>query len=236
MEDKAYSLKKQARVSGLLYLILIVTGAYCIMYVPSKTIVPGDVAATFKRILSNEFLYRTGIISDIISNAIFVLLGLALYRLLKHVNEHQSRLMVAFVLVQIPAVYIMEALNITSLMIFKGEILQTLQPGQKQDLAILFFKINGYGALILETFWGIWLIPFGQLIYKSRFIPRIFGALLIIAGTAYIIDSLTAILFPNLNSFVKLPTLLLVAIGEISIMFWLLIKGCKKNILPVNKY
>ena len=69
--------------------------------------------------------------------------------------------MVALVFVQIPAVFIMEALNIASLMIFKGEILQTFELNQRQDLAMLFLKINDYGTLTLEMFWGLWLLPFG---------------------------------------------------------------------------
>ena len=225
MENKMYSLKKTARLAGLLYLFLIITGVYIIMYVPSKIMAEGDAVTTAKNILSNELLFRTGIIGDIISNTIFVFLAMALYRLFKEVNEHQAKLMVALVIVQIPAVFIMEALNITSLMLFKGEILKTFELTQRQDLAMLFLKINDYGSLTLEMFWGLWLIPFGQLVYKSGFIPRILGVLLIIAGIAYMIDSSISLLFPSYHAFVNKPTLLIVAIGEISIMLWLLIKG-----------
>ena len=133
--------------------------------------------------------------------------------------------MVALVLVQIPTVFFMEALNITSLMIFKGEILKTFELSQRQDAAMLFLKINDYGTIVLETFWGLWLFPFGYLVYRSGFIPRIFG-ISVIAGIAYMIDSTIAILFPS-YLFMKQPTLLLVAIGEISITLWLLIKGIK---------
>ena len=235
MENKVYSLKKTARLAGLLYLFLIITGVYIIMYVPSKIMAEGDAVTTAKNILSNEFLFRTGIIGDIISNTIFVFLALALYRLFKEVNGHQAKLMVALVIVQIPAVFIMEAFNITSLMLFKGEILKTFELTQRQDLAMLFFKINDYGSLALETFWGLWLIPFGQLVYKSGFIPRILGILLIIAGIAYMIDSFISLLFPSYTILVNQPTLLIVAIGEISIMLWLLIKGVKNNIPTIDK-
>jgi hypothetical protein len=235
MENRGNSLKKTAKLAGLLYLILIIAGAYNIFYVSSQTIVLVDVVTTAKNILSHEFLFRTGIISDIISNTIFVFLALVLYRLFKQVDENKAKLMVAFVIVQIPLVFIMEAFNITSLMIFKGEILKTFEPNQRQDLAMLFLKTNNYGSLTLEMFWGLWLIPFGQLVYKSGFIPRIFGILLIIAGIAYMIDSFVSILFPGYSSFVNQPTLLLVAIGEISITLWLLIKGVKYYISPVEK-
>ena len=127
MENKVGSLKKIARLAGLLYLFLIITGIYGIFYVSTQVIVLGDTVTTAQNIIANEFLFRTGIINDLISNIIFMLLVLVLYRMFKQVNENQAKLMVALVVVQIPAVFIMEALNITSLMIFKGEILQTFE-------------------------------------------------------------------------------------------------------------
>jgi hypothetical protein len=227
MEINSSSLKNTARIAGLLYLLLVITGVYGIMYIPSQIIVPGDSVSTAKNIISNELLFRTGILNDIISNTIFLFLVLVLYRLFKQVNENQAKLMLALVIVQVPVVFMMEAFNITSLMILKGEILKTFELSQRQDLAMLLIKINEYGTLPLEMFWGLWLLPFGLLVYKSEFIPRIFGILLVIAGIAYMIDSTIALLFPSYSSFVKQPTLLLVAIGEISITLWLLIKGVK---------
>lgn len=229
MEMNSSSLKKTARIAGLLYLFLIITGVYCIIYVPSQIGGGGDTFATAKNILAHEFLFRTSIISDLISNTIFVLLVLVLYRLFKQVNENQAKLMFALVIVQIPFVLLMEAFNITSLMILKGEILKTFELSQRQDLAILFLKINEYGTLPLEMFWGLWLLPFGLLVYKSVFIPRVFGILLIIAGFAYMLDSFISLLFPSYSAFVNRPTLLFVAIGEISITLWLLIKGVRKQ-------
>ena len=236
MKNKVYSLKKTARLAGLLYLLVIMTGVYIIMYLPSIISVEGDAATVANNILSNEFLFRTGIIGDFISNIFFMLLVFALYRLLKQVNENQAKLMVALVVVQIPTVFFIESLNITSLMIFKGEVLQTLELGQKHDMAMLFFKIGEYCAVTLEAFWGLWLIPFGLLVYKSRFIPRIFGILLMIAGIAYINASFVDILFPSYSALVSKPTLLLVAIGEISITLWLLIKGVKNNISAIEQH
>src|SRR6056297_738283 len=126
MENKVLSLKKNARLAGFLYLLVIITGIYNILYLSSKIIVVGDTATVANNILSNEFLFRTGIIFDFISNIFFLLLVLTLYKLLKQVNEHKAKLMVALVIVQIPIVFFMEALNITSLMLFKEEILKTL--------------------------------------------------------------------------------------------------------------
>src|SRR4030066_1615945 len=226
MEMNSSSLKNTARLAGLLYLLLIITGAYCVMYLPSQIIGRGDAVTTAKNILSNEFLFRTGIISDIISSTIFVFLVFVLYRLFKQVNERQAKLMVALVIAQIPAVFIMEAFNITSLMILKGEILKTFELTQRQDLAMLFLKINDYVVSTLVIFWGLWLFPLGILVYGSRFLPRFLGVWLIINGFALLVLSFTGLLLPQYKDMVfkiAFPAML----GEVAFMLWLLIKGAK---------
>ena len=235
MENKIFTLKKTARLAGLLYLIWVITGIYGIFFISQKIIVQGDAVATAQNMLSNEFLFRIGMINDIISNIIWVFIALVLYRLFKQVNERQAKLMVALVLVQIPVVFFMEALNITSLMIFKGEILKTFELIQRQDLAMLFLKINDYGMFVLETFWGLWLLPFGLLVYKSGFIPRILGLFLILNGIAYIAHSFTILLFPDYRTLVGEFSMPFWILGEISITLWLLIKGVKNNISTIEK-
>ena len=227
MEDKTAALKKNARIAGWWYLITMVPSGYGLAYVRSKIIVEGNVAATINNILIHEFLFRTGIVSQFITAILFVLLASVLYRLLKQVNECQAKLMVAFVLVQVPMIFLIETFNITSLMILKGNVLEALQPGQKQDLATLFLNIHEYGTITLKVFWGLWLIPFGQLVYKSGFIPRLIGACLIIGGIGWVLDTFTFVLFPGYYSFVFRYTVLSGAIGELPIILWLLIKGVR---------
>lgn len=229
MENKANSLKKTARLAGLFYLFVIIAGVYNIIFLSSKISVNGDAAAVANNILSNEFLFRTGIVSDFISNIFFLLMVLVLYKLLKQVNEHRAKFMVALVVVQIPAAYFMEAFNITSLMIFKGVALQTLELSQRQEIAMLFLKINEYGMVALAVFWGLWLVPLAQLVYKSGFIPRIIGILLMINGIAYMIDSFVFMQLPNYHIFTSKYLMLFIIPGEISLTLWLLIKGVKTN-------
>ncbi|MDP1675491.1 MAG: DUF4386 domain-containing protein [Bacteroidota bacterium] len=231
------SMKKSARLTGLLYLVLIITGIYGLIYIPSQINMKGDAVTTAQNILSNEFLFRTSIINDIISNTIWVFLALALYRLFKQVNERLAKLLVALVIVQIPAVIFMEAFNITSLMIFKGEILKTFELTQRQDLAMFFLKINDYGVLILEAFWGLWLFPLAILVYKSNFLPRFLGVWLIITGIFYVVLSFTGIMLPQykdtvLNNVFALPA----EIGEVAFMLWLLIMGAKEQSVDSARY
>jgi len=235
MENKMYPLKKTARLAGLLYLIWVITGIYGIMYVPSQTIVRGDAAATANKMLANEFLFRTGIMNSIISATIWVFIVLTLYQLFKQVNQRQAILMVALVIVQIPVFFIIEAFNLTALMLFKGEILKTFELTQRQDLAMLFLKFNDYVTISLVMFWGLWLFPFGLLVYKSGFIPRILGVFLIMNGIAYIIYCFTSLFLLNYQTLVFQIATPLWTLGEISIMLWLLIKGVKNNIPIIEK-
>jgi hypothetical protein len=231
MEDQEYSLKKTARLAGLLYLVWILTGLYAMFYIPSRIHIEGDAATAAREILANEFLFRTGIINDLISSVIWVFMVLVLYRLFKQVNERQAKLLIALVIVQIPAVFFMEAFNITSLMIFKGEILKTFELSQRQDLAMLFLKINDYSVLTLEAYWGMWLFPLGILVYQSRFLPRFLGIWLLINGLSLLVLCFTSLLLPQYKDIVfniVLPAML----GEVAFMFWLLIMGAKNHRQP----
>ena len=222
------SLKKTARVAGLLYLIIVFTALYAHVYVPLQIFVRGDAIATTNNILANEFLFRTCIVVSLIGATIFLVLVLTLYRLLKEVNNHLTRLMVALVGVQIPVAFVLAAFKLTSLMILKSDVSNTLS-GQFPDLAMLFLEINGYGNATLALFGGLWLIPFGLLVYKTHFIPRIFGVLLIIAGTGNTFGSLISILSPDYSPSQVLPFVFF-GLGEISMMLWLLIKGVKDHV------
>ena len=236
MGENVTSLKRLARLAGLLYLILGVSAAYGIMYVSSQILIPEDSAATINNIRSKETLFRTGIVSHLISTITLLFLALVLYRILKAVDTNKAKLMVALVVVQVPVVFVIEILRISALMISKGETLKPLGSEQLHNLSIGFIKTHSYGIMILEIFWGLWLIPFGQLIQKSSIIPRLLGTLLIIAGLGYIIDSLTFILFPSFRVVTKFPALAFSAIGEVTTILWLLIKGVKEvNILPTDK-
>lgn len=238
MELNSSSLNKTARLVGLLYLIWILTGLYAMFYVPSQINTQGDAVTTAQNVLSHEFLFRTSVVNDLISSTIWVFMVLVLYGMFKKVDERQAKLLVALVIVQIPAGLFMEAFNITSLMIFKGEILKTFELTQRQDLAMLFLRISDYGVLTLEAFWGLWLIPLAILVYRSRYIPRFLGVWLLITGFFYLSLSFTSIMLPQykdmvLNSVVALPA----ELGEVAFMLWLLIKGAKlpsANSTPVQ--
>src|ERR1019366_2699984 len=109
-------------------------------------------------------------------------------------------------------------------------LLKQVNERQANTMVVLVLvKINSSMTLTLEVFWGLWLIPFGQLVYKSSFIPRILGILLILGGIAYLIESFTGLLLPKDVSTVNQFTFVFYSLAEISTMLWLLIKGVKSS-------
>lgn len=224
MDEKTKSLKRTARLAGTLYFISAIIAPFSLIYVPSKIIVKGNAAATAENMLANEMLFRTSIALGIVSLILFLFVALVQYKLFEAVNKNLASIMAILVIVQVPIAFVIDTFSITALMIFKGEVLQDLTLDQRQAIAMLLLKLSSNGNFLLMVFWGLWLIPFGQLVIKSRFIPGIIGFYLIANGITYLITSYCFILFPEYKSLLdkySFPLLL----GEPVIMLWFLIKG-----------
>ncbi len=129
----------------------------------------------------------------------------------------------------IPVTFLANIFNLTALKLVKGGIWQSLEPEQLNDLAEIFLRMGSYDTQMVQLFWGLWLIPFGLLVYKSGFIPRILGVFLILNGIAYIIQSFTFVLLPDYKSIVSQIAMPFMFLGEIPILLWLLIKGVKEK-------
>jgi hypothetical protein len=211
-----------ARVTGFLYLLLIPLGVFGILYVPSQLIIPGDLAATAGNIRANELLFRLSIVSAIFVQLVNIAVVILLYYLLKSVNKYVAGLMVIFLLLAIPIAYLNELTKFAVLLLLNGTEYATLfTPDQSQALAALFLDLHQHGIMIAQVFWGLWLLPMGYLVYRSGFIPRLLGVLLVIGGLGYLIDSIIFFLFPNFG--VEFTTYTF--IGEALFPLWLLIKG-----------
>lgn len=225
------TLKRTARFAGLFYLLVAIIGPFGLMYIPSQIIVWGDAASTANNMIENEFLYRCGIAVRILVQVFMLLVVWFLYRLLKQVNEHQARLMVIFYLVAVPIGFMANVFNITAIALSKGDILQSFNPEQLYELTYLFIRTGSFDTQSVQLFWGLWLLPFGLLVYRSGFIPRIFGVLIFINGLAYIILCFTFVLFPEYKSLVYKFSVPFLFLGEIPVIFWLVIKGVNPKAL-----
>ena len=224
--------KKAARVAGAVYLSLVLTAPFSLLYVPGKLIVRGNAAATAGNILTHEMLFRLCIVSELLSSVIFICLGLALYRLLSGVNKTWAGAMAALVLVS-AAVGFLNVLNyVAALTLIHGaDFLGAFETPQRYALGMLFLRLHGQGEMMNEIFWGVWLFPFGLLVFRSGFLPRFLGVWLMLACFVWVALSLTALLFPPYyEAAFKMAQPVLFA--ELAIMLWLLIKGAKVPALP----
>ena len=221
------STQKTARLAGFYYLLVAIFGFYGIMYVPSQVVVKGNAAATMQNILDKEFLFRSGISGNLIGAVAFLLTALTFYQLFKNIDEPKAKLLLVLVVVQIPVTFLAESFAFASLMIAKGEILQHLDLIQKQDWVMFLLRLKSYNIIALEIFWGLWLIPLGQLIIKSGYLPKFIGILLILGGIAYVIESLDFILFSEKLSFITDYGFIFYSTAELSTVAWLLVKGVK---------
>jgi hypothetical protein len=222
-----HSNDKAARVAGAIYLSLALFAPFSLIYVPRTLIVRGNATATASNILAHETVFRLGIVADLISSVIFILLGMALYRLLSGVNKTHASLMVAFVLVSAAVGFMNVMNNIAALTLFRGDdFLAVFEKPQRDALAMLFLRLHFQGLVINEIFWGLWLLPFGVLVKRSGFLPRILGVWLVVACFAYLALSFTGLLLPQYYDVVY-KFCSPVFLGEMAIMLWLLIMGAK---------
>jgi hypothetical protein len=219
--------QKTARLAGALYLLSAIAAGVPILYVNGNLIEYGNAAATARNILSSEFPFRLSICSELAGAIIFLLMVGALYRLLNGVNQTQASLMVTLVLASIPITFANVLNELVALSLLHGaNFLLVFNQNQRVALALLFLGLHGDGVHLANIFWGLWLFPFGILVFRSGFIPKILGALLIIDGFALIAVSLAALILPSYleaaNKFAIIPEL-----GELWAMAWLLIKGVR---------
>jgi len=224
------STKRIARAAGLMYLTLTITGVFGILYVPSQIFVADDVTATMNNISSHATLYRVGVISGLIGQISFVMVGVLLYKLLRPVNQLHALSMLAFVLVAVPVAFVYGIFELAPLVILGDDtFLKALTTDQLNALAMIFLKLRNTGITVVEVFWGLWLFPLGYAVYRSNLFPRILGTMLMIGSFGYVLVFIVNIAIPSFAEVVSYATYL-TTISEFSFMFYLLIKGVKQDL------
>ncbi len=222
------STRNPGRVAGFWYLLLIVIGPLRLIYIPSKLFVPGNATATVNNIAAHQWLFRFGIMGDLVCGVILIFLVMAFYRLFKGVDQNLAVLVVIFGGVM-PALinFVSVVSDAGALMVVRGaEFLSVFDKPQRDALAMLFLRLRHHQNTAAEILWGVWLFPLAVLVYRSRFLPRFLGVWLAIGGFAYVILSLTGELLPQYQE--KVFTYSQPAFfGELALMLWLVIKGAK---------
>jgi hypothetical protein len=219
--------KKTARIAGLLYLLMAIFSAFSMMYVDPKLYVAGNAAATVSTILANEWLFRLGFVSNLIGQIIFLFLVHALYQLLKSVDKEQAMLMVILVVASVPVTFLNMLNQFAPILLLSGAgYLAAFNPSQLQALAMVFLDLQKLGVYIAEFFWGLWLFPFGLLVFRSGFFPKVLGVMLMLGCFGYLVECFVIFLHPDYKV-ITYPGLVISAVAEFSCIFWLLFKGVK---------
>ncbi len=228
LRNPIYSKKRNARFAGLSFLLMVVFGLFAEIFFRQKIFIETDIVATAGNILSNVFLYRTGIVSELLMALAYLMTALLLYKLLSSVNKNMAATMVVFaaagsillmvnVLNQFAPLYILEG----------NDVLGAFDLSQKQSLAMFFFQLSEHGYMIGQVFFALWVLPLGLLIYKSKFIPKIFGMLFFAEVTFTMLSTVAHFLFPNemMENLLLMPG----TVAELTFMFWLLIRGTNEK-------
>jgi hypothetical protein len=211
-----------ARTAGLFYLIVTALALFAYMYVRARLIVRGDLAQTASNILAHEQLWRMGLAASVIVVMCNLPMGLLLYELCKVVNRRVASLALLF----ITASAILEAGNPlnyfqTLLSLNTPEIAAAFDDSQRQALARLPMRLFGVGFGVSLSFFGVFCLLIGYLIFKSGFLPKFLGVLMALAGVCYLLETFTGFL-----ALPDIPYLLRVTfIAECALMLWLLVFG-----------
>jgi Domain of unknown function (DUF4386) len=164
------STKNPGRFAGLLYVLTSIVGFFAMGYVPGKLIVHGNATAAANNIAAGETLFRLGIAGQLVGQAAFIFVALALYDLLKGVNRRQALLMVTLIVISVPIAFVNELNSLAALALIRGaDFLSIVDKPQREALAMLFLNLHGRGLVVAEMFWGLWLFPLALLVYKCGF-------------------------------------------------------------------
>ncbi|HMF92629.1 MAG TPA: DUF4386 domain-containing protein [Candidatus Angelobacter sp.] len=223
------STKRDARVAGLWYLLLVFGGPLRLIYIPNRLFVHDNAAATASNIAAHEWLFRWGMVSELAGAVILIFLTMAFYRLFKAVDQRLAAMVVIFGGVMPALINFVNSVSDAGalMMVRGGGFLSVWDKPQRDALAMLFLRLHDAQYTAAETLWGVWLIPLAMLVYKSRFLPRFLGVWLMINGVAYVVLSLTGLLWPQYENKVFLfgqPAFF----GELALMLWLVIAGAKE--------
>lgn len=216
------SSKRTARLAGLAYLVVGVASGAGYLCAP---LMQPDPAGLARFMAASELRFRVAIASDLIAQVSGIVLVVLLYQLFKQVHKTYAALMAILLLVSAPISFVLTLNGVAARILLSGAMTAFTKP-QLDTLANLFLRLHIHGVFAVEIYWGLWLLPFGILVFRSGFLPRILGIFLVIAGFAYVAHSFVSLFFPGVRSTVyEVATMAARGLGELPIMFWLLVKG-----------
>jgi hypothetical protein len=214
-----------ARVAGVLYLVIIIFGIFGEMFVRSSLIVHGDAAATAGKIAAYQGLFRVGFLADSVMFLCDVALAVLLYVLFRPVSKVVALVAMCFRLAQ-SAVLALNLLHYhAAMLLLNGPgYSETLGTSQLNALISFFLDLHAHGYDLGLILFGLHCLLLGYLVFKSGYMPRILGVLVVAAGVVYLIGSYTRFLAPGYVAAVS-PIYIVAIVSEVSLCLWLLVKG-----------
>lgn len=217
-----HSIKRIARLTGALFIIMSIAGPFSMEYVPSQILVPDNAAATTNNLVESEQLFRFGLIGHILILFSDIGVALLLYVLLKPVSRALSLIAAGFRMIMVAIRGVNLMLYFLALLLVSGAgYLTVFESAQLDALVLMAMNLFERGVTIDLFFFGPHLILAGYLIVRSHFLPGIIGYFVILSGLGYLIDNAALFLSPGYNLNIVLFTFW----GEVVLGFWLLIKG-----------
>lgn len=222
---------RSVRITGLLYLLVIICAGFSQGYVRASLIVPGEAAITATNIMQNELLYRWGLTADMIAFILDAVISILLYQMLKPYGKTLAMVSSAMRLLAHPAIGMLNLLNhYMALHVLGGiDFLSGLGVDQIESLSLLFTDAHRNGYLIAGSFFGVHCILLGWLIVISDMIPRFFGVMMIVAGISYLMETFGDFLFPGNEAWLALLVGFAAALGEVGLTLYMLIKGARRS-------
>ena len=218
--------KTYARIVGALYLLIFFIGPFAFFMGRTSVVVPGDPAATVDKLMASETMFRLGMVAETIIVLVEIVVSAILYALFRIVNKPLS-LAAAFARF---GQAILQAVNlftaVPALLLLAGASYPTVfEPDQLQALVLLFLDTNAFVIILWGLIFGFHLLLLGYLVYKSGFLPRILGILLMIGGVGYLAQSYGHLLVPQYDEILSTVVIVLSIPGELAFTVWLLWKG-----------
>jgi hypothetical protein len=215
-------MRKNARIAGVLYIFLGVIAPVRLIYIPNAVLVSGNAQATTASIASHEALFRFAILTDVVAGVLTLFVAMALFRLFREVDRDLASVMLILGGLMVTPIYFFNLLNDAAALVVARapSYLAAFNQQQREGLVSLFVRLHSYGVVVNEMFWGLWLLPLGILILKSRLLPRFMAIWLLLNGGAYMLLSVLGILSPRLEA--KASGLVFPAmLAEVATMLWL---------------
>jgi hypothetical protein len=222
-----------ARWTGAVYLVVVLTGMFSLAYVPGQLRAVGDPAGMLDHIVARQRLFQAGIASFVLEQLAFLALPFLLHRLLREGQRTLAAAMVVLAVIAVPIALVAAAHRLDALAVLTDPGFDAVSSNLREAMALQSMMAYRHAIFLTTLFWGLWLLPLGVLVYRSRRLPRVLGAALVLGGLGYVCNVFGELLLPGydqsaVSNYATLPA----AFGEIGLCLWLLLFGMRATASP----